>query len=64
MTIIGKARSFHGGLRAGSLDVRKYDWDDLRRSRGPADWEWGQALGAVLLAIGLVGFGIVVGLAI
>ena len=48
----------------GALGVRKYDWDDLQRSRGPADWDWSQALGAVLLAIGLVGFGIVVGLSI
>jgi hypothetical protein len=42
--------------------VRKYGWDDLKKSRGPADWEWVQGLGALLLAVGLVGFGIVVGL--
>ena len=42
--------------------VHKYDWDDLLRSRGPADWEWVQGFGALLLAVGLVGFGIVVGM--
>ena len=44
--------------------VRKYDWDDLQKLGGPADWDWVQGLGALLLAVGLVGFGIVVGLSL
>jgi hypothetical protein len=41
--------------------LRNYDWDNLRKSRGPADWEWRQGIGALILAIGLIGYGIVIG---
>jgi hypothetical protein len=36
----------------------------LQKLGGPADWDWVQGLGALLLAAGLVGFGIVVGLSL
>ena len=39
------------------------EWDnDDQRLEGPAGWDWQQAIGALLLAIGLLGVGFVWGL--
>ena len=43
--------------------IQKYNWDkEDQQQDGPAGWDWQQAIGAFLLAIGLVGVGFVWGL--
>lgn len=38
------------------------DWERDQSTRGPADWDWQQAAGALLLAIGLLGVGFLSGM--